>query len=76
MAKNWQLSMPNEMAEKVGDLYFKMNRNGMGKMVVLYDPNAAAFENRAMIEEGWRQDQRVAEAVQALMNGEEVDESV
>lgn len=68
--------MPNEMAEKVGDLYFKMNRNGMGKMVVLYDPNAAAFKNRAMIEEGWRQDQRVAEAVQALMNVEEVDESV
>ena len=32
--------MPNEMAEKVGDLYFKMNRNGIGKMVVLYDPNA------------------------------------
>lgn len=68
--------MPNEMVGKVGDLYFKMDRNGMGKMAVLYDPNAAAFENRAMIEEGRRQDQRVAEAVQALMNGEEVDESV
>lgn len=48
----------------------------MGKMAVLYESNAAAFEKHTIIEEGRRQDQCVAEAVQALMNGEEVDESV
>lgn len=70
------LGMEHEMAEKVGNLYYRMDRNGMGKMAVLYDPNAEMFSNKAMLEESKRQDQRTAEAVQAMINGEEIDESL
>lgn len=45
-------------------------------MAVLYEPSDDMFSNHAMIEEGRRQDQRTAEAVQAMLNGEEVDESL
>jgi len=48
----------------------------MGKMVVLYDPNAATFGKHTIIKEREYQDQCVAEAVQARMNDKEVDESV
>ncbi|WP_238480174.1 NAD-binding protein [Eikenella glucosivorans] len=72
------LGIPHEMAEKTGNLFFRMDRNGMGKMAVLYNPELGPFENQAMIEEGQRQDRRVAEAIQALLSGEEIeiDESV
>lgn len=70
------LGMPSETAEKVGNLFFRMDRNGMGKMAVLYDPSVGSFENQAMLEEGLRQDARTGEAVQALLNGEEVDENI
>lgn len=54
-----------------------MDRNGMGKMAVLYNPELHTFENQAMLEEGLRQDTRIAEAMQALLRGEEeIDESV
>ena len=70
------LGMPSETAEKVGNLFIRMDRNGMGKMAVLYDPSVGSFENQAMLEEGLRQDARTGEAVQALLNGEEVDENI
>ena len=71
------LGQPQETAEKAGDLFFRMDRNGMGKMAVLYNPELHAFENQAMLEEGLRQDTRIAEAMQALLRGEEeIDESV
>ncbi|MCG6503083.1 monovalent cation:proton antiporter-2 (CPA2) family protein [Kingella pumchi] len=71
------LGQPQETAEKAGDLFFRMDRNGMGKMAVLYNPELHTFENQAMLEEGLRQDRLIAEAVQALLRGEEeIDESV
>ena len=48
----------------------------MGKMVVLYDPNAATFEKHTIIEEREYQDQCIAEAVQARMNNKEENERV
>lgn len=71
------LGLPHETAEKVGDLFFRMDRNGMHKMAVLYNPELESFANQAMLEEGHRQDRLIAEAVQALLRGEEeIDESV
>ncbi|MDO4878255.1 MAG: monovalent cation:proton antiporter-2 (CPA2) family protein [Neisseria sp.] len=73
------LDLPHQTAEKAGNIYFRMNRNGMGKMAVLYDPKFGLFENGALIEEGLRQDQRVMEAVHSLLDGEEdgeIDETL
>ncbi len=73
------LGIEHKKAEQIGNLFFRMDRNGMGKMAVLYNPELAMFENQAMIEEGRRQDERTAEAIQALLSGEEegeIDESV
>ncbi|MFH6974923.1 monovalent cation:proton antiporter-2 (CPA2) family protein [Neisseria sp. 23W00296] len=71
------LGLPHETAEKAGDLFFRMDRNGMHKMAVLYNPELESFANQAMLEEGLRQDRLIAEAVQALLRGEEeIDESV
>jgi hypothetical protein len=48
-----------------------MDRSGMRKMAVLYDPEqAGAFSNKAMMDEARRQDARVKEVVQAMLNGE------
>ena len=71
------LGLPHETAEKAGDLFFRMDRNGMHKMAVLYNPELESFANQAMLEEGHRQDRLIAEAVQALLRGEEeIDETV
>ena len=71
------LGLPREKAEKVGGIFFRMDRRGMHKMAVLYNPAMAGFTNRALMEEGQRQDDRIREAVQAFLRGEEdVDESV
>ncbi len=70
------LGISHDTAEKVGDLYARMDKNGMKKMAILYDPNAKQFSNKAMIEEGLRQDQRTTEAIQALLNGTEIDDSI
>lgn len=72
------LGQPHETAEKAGNIFMRMNRNGMGKIAALYDPKLGPFQNHAMMEENQRQDQRVFEAVQALLNGEDddIDESV
>ena len=71
------LGLPHETAEKAGDLFFRMDRNGMHKMAVLYNPELESFANQAMLEEGLRQDRLIAEAVQALLRGEEeIDETV
>ena len=49
----------------------------MHKMAVLYNPELESFANQAMLEEGLRQDRLIAEAVQALLRGEEeIDETV
>ena len=42
----------------------------MKKMALLYDPEAGAFSNKAMMDEARRQDARVKEVVQAMLNGE------
>ncbi|HFC8537424.1 TPA: NAD-binding protein [Neisseria bacilliformis] len=71
------LGLPREKAEKVGGIFFRMDRRGMHKMAVLYNPAIAGYTNRALMEEAQRQDDRVREAVQAFLRGEEdVDESV
>ncbi|UOP01823.1 monovalent cation:proton antiporter-2 (CPA2) family protein [Kingella potus] len=71
------LGMPHDTAEKAGNIFFRMDRKGMGKMAVLYEPGLESFTNRAMLEEARRQDERTKEAVQAMLNGEEdIDESV
>ena len=71
------LGLPHETAEKAGDLFFRMDRNGMHKMAVLYNPELESFANQAMLEEGHRQDSLIAEAVQVLLRGEEeIDETV
>lgn len=71
------LGIPHDMAGKAGNLFYRMDRNDMGKMAVLYNPEMHAFENQAMLQEGLRQDARIAEAMQALLRGdEEIDESV
>ena len=71
------LGLPHETAEKAGDLFFRMDRNGMHKMAVLYNPELESFANQSMLEEGHRQDRLIAEAVQALLRGDEqIDESV
>ncbi|MXN88408.1 monovalent cation:proton antiporter-2 (CPA2) family protein [Pasteurella canis] len=64
------LGMPKETAEKVGELYFRMDRNGMGKMASLYDPELSLFANEAMLEEGKLQDQKIAEMIQILLEEE------
>ncbi len=66
------LGMPKETAEKVGELYFRMDRNGMGKMASLYDPELSLFANEAMLEEGKLQDQKIAEMIQILLEEEKI----
>ena len=62
------------MAKKVGQLFFRMNRRGMGKMAALYNPDIARFQNRALAEENVHQQQLLYDAVQALLHGEEDEE--
>lgn len=70
------LGQPHDLAEKAGNIFFGMNRNGMGKMAVLYDPKCSTFENGALIEEGLRQEQHITEVIQALLDGEKLDDEL
>ena len=65
------LGLPRDTAESAGNIFYRMDRSGMHKMAVLYDPEqAGAFSNKAMMDEARRQDARVKEVVQAMLNGE------
>ena len=65
------LGLPRDKAECAGNIFYRMDRNGMRKMALLYDPeHTAAFSNQAMMNEARRQDARVKEVVQAMLNGE------
>ena len=65
------LGLPRDKAECAGNIFYRMDRSGMRKMAVLYDPEqAGAFSNKAMMDEARRQDARVKEVVQAMLNGE------
>ena len=65
------LGLPRDKAECAGNIFYCMDRSGMRKMAVLYDPEqAGAFSNKAMMDEARRQDARVKEVVQAMLNGE------
>ena len=68
------LGVPHDMAKKVGQLFFRMNRRGMGKMAALYNPDIARFQNRALAEENVHQQQLLYDTVQALLHGEEDEE--
>ena len=65
------LGLPRDKAECAGNIFYRMDRSGMRKMALLYDPeHTAAFSNQAMMNEARRQDARVKEVVQAMLNGE------
>ena len=65
------LGLPRDKAECAGNIFYRMDRSGMRKMALLYDPeHTAAFSNQAMMNEVRRQDARVKEVVQAMLNGE------
>ena len=64
------LGLPRDKAECAGNIFYRMDRSGMKKMALLYDPEAGAFSNKAMMDEARRQDARVKEVVQAMLNGE------
>ena len=65
------LGLPRDKAECAGNIFYCMDRSGMRKMALLYDPeHTAAFSNQAMMNEARRQDARVKEVVQAMLNGE------
>ena len=72
------LGLPRDKAECAGNIFYRMDRSGMRKMVLLYNPEQAGnFSNKAMMDEARRQDARVKEVVQAMLNGEkDVDESL
>ena len=65
------LGLPRDTAESASNIFYRMDRSGMKKMVLLYDPEQAGnFSNKAMMDEARRQDARVKEVVQAMLNGE------
>ncbi len=65
------LGLPRDTAESAGNIFYRMDRSGMHKMAVLYDSEqAGVFSNKAMMDEARRQDARVKEVVQAMLNGE------
>ena len=65
------LGLPRDTAESAGNIFYRMDRSGMKKMALLYDPEQAGnFSNKAMMDEARRQDAQVKEVVQAMLNGE------
>ncbi|ASK26426.1 monovalent cation:proton antiporter-2 (CPA2) family protein [Neisseria chenwenguii] len=68
-----QLGMPAALVEEVGSLYFKLNRTGMERAAVLYDPDIPSFTNQALIDEVKRQNRYEYETVQELIGRYKMD---
>ncbi|MCP1773067.1 glutathione-regulated potassium-efflux system protein KefB [Neisseria perflava] len=61
------LGMPSELAEEVCALYFQLNRKGMERGAVLYDPDMPSFTNQALIDEVKLQNRLTHDSVQELI---------
>lgn len=44
------LGIPKHLAEKIGDIYFRIDRNRMAKMAQIYDSEIPAFQNQALLD--------------------------
>ena len=62
------LGVEPEMAEKLGNLFFQLDRESMEKLARLYNPSISPFDNQAFIDEANRLRQEGRLKMQALLN--------
>ena len=68
------LGVEPEMAEKLGNLFFQLDREAMEKLARLYNPSISTFDNQAFIDEANRLRQEGRLKMQALLNSPDREE--
>ena len=68
------LGVEPEMAEKLGNLFFQLDRESMEKLARLYNPSISTFDNQAFIDEANRLRQEGRLKMQALLNSPDREE--
>ncbi len=65
------VGLDHELAEKLGDLFFKLDRDGLETMARLYNPNISNFDNQALIDEALRLREEGKAKMQALLHSKD-----
>lgn len=65
------LGYDDDTAHEISDIYTTMNRQGMCKIAVLYDPKIPNFENEILLEEARNQEQQLHEVIRQYIESKQ-----